>query len=67
MCACVFFFYYTIYFYYILLYLTCITFCVSAQKIHTSSETFLALIKDDAYELQLRGEIEVKVNVCDSF
>ncbi|XP_037334922.2 uncharacterized protein LOC119222402 [Pungitius pungitius] len=30
------------------------------QKIHTSSETFLALIKDDAYELQLRGEIEVK-------
>ncbi|KAM8862606.1 uncharacterized protein AB9W97_017897 isoform 2-T2 [Spinachia spinachia] len=30
------------------------------QKIHTSSETFLALIKDNAYELQLRGEIEVK-------
>ncbi|XP_057716108.1 uncharacterized protein LOC130931368 isoform X2 [Corythoichthys intestinalis] len=30
------------------------------QKIHTSSETYLALIKDYAYELQLRGEIEVK-------
>lgn len=36
--------------------------CVSAQKIHTSSETYLALMKDNAYELQLRGEIEVKVN-----
>uniref|UniRef100_A0A3B4YF38 Si:ch211-215j19.12 n=1 Tax=Seriola lalandi dorsalis TaxID=1841481 RepID=A0A3B4YF38_SERLL len=32
----------------------------SLQKIHTSSETYLALIKDNAYELQLRGEIEVK-------
>ncbi|KAK9515868.1 hypothetical protein VZT92_026470 [Zoarces viviparus] len=30
------------------------------QKIHTSSETYLALIKDNAYELQLRGEIEIK-------
>ncbi|XP_069581315.1 atrial natriuretic peptide receptor 1-like [Brachyistius frenatus] len=30
------------------------------QKIHTSSETYLALIKDHAYDLQLRGEIEVK-------
>ncbi|XP_013880213.1 uncharacterized protein LOC106529357 [Austrofundulus limnaeus] len=30
------------------------------QKIHTSSETYLALMKDNAYELQLRGEIEVK-------
>ncbi|KAM3617288.1 uncharacterized protein V6R79_004220 [Siganus canaliculatus] len=30
------------------------------QKIHTSSETYLALVKDNAYELQLRGEIEVK-------
>ncbi|XP_061665955.1 guanylate cyclase soluble subunit beta-2 [Syngnathoides biaculeatus] len=30
------------------------------QKIHTSSETYSALIKDYAYELQLRGEIEVK-------
>ncbi|XP_045912769.1 receptor-type guanylate cyclase gcy-19 isoform X3 [Micropterus dolomieu] len=30
------------------------------QRIHTSSETYLALIKDNAYELQLRGEIEVK-------
>ncbi|KAK5863064.1 hypothetical protein PBY51_000122 [Eleginops maclovinus] len=30
------------------------------QKIHASSETYLALIKDNAYELQLRGEIEVK-------
>ncbi|XP_070695097.1 atrial natriuretic peptide receptor 1-like [Pempheris klunzingeri] len=30
------------------------------QRIHTSSESYLALIKDDAYELQLRGEIEVK-------
>lgn len=32
-----------------------------AQKIHISSETYLALIKDNAYELQLRGEIEIKV------
>lgn len=39
----------------------CIIVCVSAQKIHASSETYLALIKDNAYELQLRGEIEVKV------
>ncbi|XP_039460634.1 guanylate cyclase soluble subunit beta-2 [Oreochromis aureus] len=30
------------------------------QKIHISSETYLALIKDNAYELQLRGEIEIK-------
>ncbi|AWP09399.1 putative soluble guanylate cyclase gcy-31-like [Scophthalmus maximus] len=30
------------------------------QRIHASSETYLALIKDNAYELQLRGEIEVK-------
>ncbi|KAE8293080.1 Atrial natriuretic peptide receptor 1 [Larimichthys crocea] len=30
------------------------------QKIHASSETYLALMKDNAYELQLRGEIEVK-------
>ncbi|XP_061758281.1 uncharacterized protein LOC133553975 [Nerophis ophidion] len=30
------------------------------QKIHTSSESYLALTKDNAYELQLRGEIEVK-------
>ncbi|XP_036958778.1 soluble guanylate cyclase gcy-37 isoform X1 [Acanthopagrus latus] len=30
------------------------------QKIHASSETYLALIKDNAYELQLRGEVEVK-------
>lgn len=36
--------------------------CSSAQRIHASSETYLALIRDDAYELQLRGEIEVKVN-----
>lgn len=36
--------------------------CVPAQKIHASSETYLALIKDNAYDLQLRGEIEVKVN-----
>lgn len=34
---------------------------MSAQRIHTSSNTYLALIKDNAYELQLRGEIEVKV------
>lgn len=39
------------------------TVCVPAQKIHASSETYLALIKDNAYELQLRGEIEVKVKV----
>ncbi|XP_061908434.1 uncharacterized protein LOC133653304 isoform X2 [Entelurus aequoreus] len=30
------------------------------QKIHASSESYLALAKDNAYELQLRGEIEVK-------
>ncbi|XP_051913279.1 uncharacterized protein LOC127595660 [Hippocampus zosterae] len=30
------------------------------QKIHTSSATYLALNKDYAYDLQLRGEIEVK-------
>ncbi|XP_071398980.1 atrial natriuretic peptide receptor 1-like [Centroberyx affinis] len=30
------------------------------QRIHTSSATYLALMKDNAYELQLRGEIEVK-------
>ncbi|XP_054654293.1 uncharacterized protein LOC129193739 [Dunckerocampus dactyliophorus] len=30
------------------------------QRIHTSSETYLALVKDNAYELELRGEIEVK-------
>ena len=34
--------------------------CV-AQKVHASSATYLALMKDNAYELQLRGEIEVKV------
>ncbi|XP_058641293.1 adenylate cyclase type 2 isoform X2 [Onychostoma macrolepis] len=30
------------------------------HKIHASSATYLALMKDNAYELQLRGEIEVK-------
>ncbi|XP_068606446.1 atrial natriuretic peptide receptor 1-like [Brachionichthys hirsutus] len=30
------------------------------QRIHASSETYFALIKDNAYELQLRGEIDVK-------
>ncbi|XP_076133402.1 atrial natriuretic peptide receptor 1 [Alosa pseudoharengus] len=30
------------------------------QKVHASSATYLALMKDNAYELQLRGEIEVK-------
>ncbi|TSL97307.1 hypothetical protein Baya_7562 [Bagarius yarrelli] len=30
------------------------------QKVHVSSATYLALMKDNAYELQLRGEIEVK-------
>ncbi|KAK6477562.1 hypothetical protein HHUSO_G22543 [Huso huso] len=30
------------------------------QKVHVSSETYIALTKDDAYELQLRGEIEIK-------
>ncbi|XP_077455500.1 uncharacterized protein LOC144073500 [Stigmatopora argus] len=30
------------------------------QKIHASSETYLALVKNYTYELQLRGEIEVK-------
>ncbi|XP_058499378.1 guanylate cyclase soluble subunit beta-2 isoform X1 [Solea solea] len=30
------------------------------QKIHVSSETYLALVRENVYELQLRGEIEVK-------
>ncbi|CAI5783067.1 receptor-type guanylate cyclase gcy-22-like [Podarcis lilfordi] len=30
------------------------------QKIHISSATYLALLKDDAYDIELRGEIEVK-------
>uniref|UniRef100_A0A3Q3JTI9 Guanylate cyclase domain-containing protein n=1 Tax=Monopterus albus TaxID=43700 RepID=A0A3Q3JTI9_MONAL len=30
------------------------------QRIHISSETYMALIRDNAYELQLRGETEVK-------
>ncbi|KPP59763.1 hypothetical protein Z043_122285 [Scleropages formosus] len=30
------------------------------QKIHASSATYLALMKDNAYEMHLRGEIEVK-------
>nr|XP_046222212.1 uncharacterized protein LOC124046172 isoform X2 [Oncorhynchus gorbuscha] len=30
------------------------------QRIHASSAVYLALMKDGAYELQLRGEIEVK-------
>ncbi|XP_061457300.1 speract receptor-like [Rhineura floridana] len=30
------------------------------QKIHISSATYLALLEDDAYEIELRGEIEVK-------
>ncbi|XP_066500756.1 uncharacterized protein [Hoplias malabaricus] len=30
------------------------------QKVHASSAAYLALMKDNAYELQLRGEIEVK-------
>ncbi|XP_072304627.1 uncharacterized protein [Eucyclogobius newberryi] len=30
------------------------------QKIHISSETYLALVKDNAYEMQLRGEVDVK-------
>ena len=41
---------------------TCsVCFSTPAQKIHTSSETYLALMKDNFYEMQLRGEIEVKV------
>lgn len=39
---------------------------VSAQKVHASSATYLALMKDNAYELQLRGEIEVKVRIVDN-
>ncbi|KAM9521583.1 uncharacterized protein ACIB01_016405 [Guaruba guarouba] len=31
------------------------------QKIHISSATYDALLADDAYEIELRGEIEVKV------
>lgn len=38
-----------------------------AQKIHISSEAYLALIKDNAYELQLRGEIEIKVKIISSY
>ncbi|KAJ6656741.1 hypothetical protein lerEdw1_003072 [Lerista edwardsae] len=30
------------------------------QKIHISSATYLALLMDDAYDIELRGEIEVK-------
>ncbi|XP_033012755.1 uncharacterized protein LOC117050916 [Lacerta agilis] len=30
------------------------------QKIHISSATYLALLEDDAYDIELRGEIEVK-------
>ncbi|KAL8198275.1 UNVERIFIED_CONTAM: hypothetical protein K2H54_003324 [Gekko kuhli] len=30
------------------------------QKIHISAATYLALLEDDAYEIELRGEIEVK-------
>ncbi|XP_070615521.1 uncharacterized protein [Erythrolamprus reginae] len=30
------------------------------QKIHISSATYQALVEDDAYEIELRGEIEVK-------
>ncbi|XP_029477230.2 atrial natriuretic peptide receptor 2-like [Oncorhynchus nerka] len=33
------------------------------QRIHASSAVYLALMKDGAYELQLRGEIEVKVRL----
>ncbi|NXU63341.1 ANPRB protein, partial [Horornis vulcanius] len=33
-------------------------FCIS--KIHISSATYEALLTDDAYEIELRGEIEVK-------
>lgn len=38
-------------------------FAVTAQRIHASSDTYLALMKDNAYDLQLRGEIEVKVRI----
>ncbi|KAG7472820.1 hypothetical protein MATL_G00112940 [Megalops atlanticus] len=30
------------------------------QRVHASSDTYLALMKDNAYELQFRGEIEIK-------
>ncbi|XP_034974728.1 speract receptor-like [Zootoca vivipara] len=30
------------------------------QRIHISSATYLALLEDDAYDIELRGEIEVK-------
>ncbi|XP_042334518.1 uncharacterized protein LOC121936377 [Sceloporus undulatus] len=30
------------------------------QKIHISSATYLALLEDDAYDIELRGEIDVK-------
>lgn len=36
-------------------------FWILAQKIHISSATYDALLTDDAYEIELRGEIEVKV------
>lgn len=51
----------------LLLQMYFICFPVPAQKIHTSSETYLALMKDNAYELQLRGEIEVKVMDTNQF
>ncbi|KAJ8257685.1 hypothetical protein GJAV_G00188580 [Gymnothorax javanicus] len=30
------------------------------QRVHASSDTYIALMKDNAYELEFRGEIEVK-------
>ncbi|KAJ8388060.1 hypothetical protein AAFF_G00146780 [Aldrovandia affinis] len=30
------------------------------QRVHASSDTYIALMKDNAYDLQFRGEIEVK-------
>ena len=36
-------------------------FWILAQKIHISSATYDALLTDDAYEIEPRGEIEVKV------
>ena len=41
----------------------CVSVSVSAQRIHASSATYLALMKDCVYELHLRGETDVKVRL----
>nr|XP_046199665.1 guanylate cyclase D-like [Oncorhynchus gorbuscha] len=41
----------------------CVSVSASAQRIHASSATYLALMKDCVYELHLRGETEVKEEI----